>query len=68
MFIYLFILFCTFFMGFMFFLIKTAPYGVETEDGIRLFKNLENYEKFMSSLNNENERLNSEAPKANIAA
>ena len=49
MFVYLFILFCTFFMGFMFFLIKTAPYGYEDKNGIHFFKKLEEMEKYIAS-------------------
>jgi len=54
MFIYAFIIFCAVFMGFMFFLIKTAPYGYEDKDGMHFFNKLEEMENYVSSLNNEN--------------
>jgi hypothetical protein len=49
MFLYVFIIFCTIFMGFMFFLIKTAPYGFEDENGIHFFKKIEEMEKYITS-------------------
>ncbi len=48
MFIYIFILFAACFMGLMFYLIKTSPYGHETKDGIRFFKSAEEMEKYIS--------------------
>ncbi len=68
MFVYLFLLFSALFMGFMFYLIKTAPYGYEAEDGFHFFKRLEDMEKFIASLNEEKVEINSESTKANAAA
>ena len=49
MFVYLFLLFSALFMGFMFYLIKTAPYGYEAEDGFHFFKTLEDMNAFIAS-------------------
>ena len=57
MFLYVFLVFCTIFMGFMFFLIKTAPYGYEDEKGIHFFKQVEEMDNYISMVEDHKENL-----------
>jgi hypothetical protein len=57
MFLYAFLIFCTIFMGFMFFLIKTAPYGYEDEKGIHFFQQVEEMDNYISAVEDHKENL-----------
>jgi len=67
MFLYIFLVFSVLFMGFMLYLIKTAPYGYEGEDGFHVFDKLEDMESYIASLKNSEKGLGQEYKNANAA-